>query len=299
VPIRTRVLAALPLPLLLVLVLAGCAGFPGAPAPSPSPSPAAWLVERITAIDGVLSADPSPDDGYLNVQIATDADDATVLAAAREAAGWAEEASWPGSVTFTRAGAGYDPETDITSPPRWSQDVYPGDPDETEATLTLVLALEKLPDVVSTGISAEGWPTVILGSLETFASTFRTLSALPAFAGGATYSYIGEVPRLSIVHIPERMSAEAIEAVIRIAVENPECEVELQSLTSEGNRWPELWVARLTEEQRARVDAQLRDPALADADPEGYSIPFQLSVLGPNGPELSWGTFGDVPDTSS
>lgn len=293
-PNRIRALAVVP----LLLVLAGCAGLPGSPAPTPSPSPAAWLAARIAALDGVLSADPSPEK-YVHVWIAQDADDATVLAAARDAAGWADEANWPGSVTFTREAAGPDPDTDIAPLTPWSQDVYPGDPDEIEATLRLVLTLEKLPDVVSTGISTEGWPTVVLGSLDTFASTFRTLSAVPAFADGATYSYVGEVPKLHVVHIPERMSAEAVEAVIRIAVENPESEVELQSLTSEGNRWPELWVARLTEEQRARVDAQLRDPALADADPEGYSIPFQLSVLGPNGPELSWGTFGDVPDTSS
>lgn len=292
-PNRIRALVVVP----LLLVLAGCAGLPGAP--TPTPSPAAWLVERITALEGVLSADASPDDGYLHVWIAQDADDPTVFAAARAAAGWADEARWPGSVTFTREAAGPGPDTDIAPLRPWSRDIYPGDPDEIEAALTLVLALEKLPDVVSTSISAEGWPSVTLGSLDTFAATFRTLSSVPAFADGATYSYVGEVPRLHVVHIPERMSVEAIEAVIRIAVENSESEVELQSLTSVGNRWPELWVARLTEEQRVRVDAQLRDPALADADPEGYSIPFQLSVPGPNGPELSWGTFGDVADTSS
>jgi hypothetical protein len=257
------------------------------------------LLERITTLDGVISADASSDDEYLTVSIARDADDPTVLAVARDAAGLADEANWPGSVTLTRASTGLDPETDMTPLSPWTQDIYPGDPAEIEADLTLVLALEKLPDVASAHISAEGWPSVQLTSLNTFASTFRTLSALPQFAKGAAYSYVGELPTLHVVHIPERMSTEAIEAVIRIAVENPEAEVELQSLTSEGNRWPELWVARLTEEQRARVDAQLRDPALADADPEGYSIPFQLSVLGPNGPELSWGTFGDVPDTSS
>jgi hypothetical protein len=293
VPNHIRVLLAVP----LLLLLASCAGILGASAPTPSP--AAWLLERITTLDGVLSADASPDDGYLTVQIARDADDPTVLAVARDVAEWADEAAWPGSVTLVRASTGLDPETDITAPSPWSQDIYPGDPAEIEATLTLVLALEKLPDVVSADMSPEGWPTVRLASLDTFAATFRTLSALPQFADGATYAYAGEVPKLHIVHIPERMTAEAIEAVIRIAVENPESEVELQSLTSEGNRWPELWVARLTEEQRARVDAQLRDPALADADPEGYSIPFQLSVLGPGGAELSWGTFGDVPDTSS
>jgi len=266
----------------LLLALAGCAGLPGA---APAPSPAPWLVERLAALDGVLSAEASSDDAYLTVRIAGDADDATVLAAARGAAALADEAAGP--------------ETDMTVLPPWDQDVYPGDPDEIAETLGLVLALEKTPDVASVDVSEDGWPTVRLSSLDSFAATFRVLSVLPAFADGATYAYVGELPKLYVVHLPERMSAEAIEAVIRIAVENPESEVELQSLTSPGNRWPELWVAHLTEEQRARVDAQLRDPALADADPEGYSIPFQLSVLGPNGPELSWGTFGDVPDTSS
>lgn len=292
---RIPTLAVVP----LVLIVAGCAGLVGSPSPSPSPSPAAWLLERVAALAGVASADASSSDTYLSVLIARDADDPTVLAVARDAAELAGEARWPGVVTLTRASAGLDPETDVAPLPPWSQNVYPGDPDKIEQTLALVLALEKLPDVASTDISAEGWPTVRLASLDSFAATFRTLSQLPQFADGATYAYVGEVPKLHIVHIPERMSVEAIEAVIRIAVENPECEVELQSLTSVGNRWPELWVARLTEEQRVRVDAQLRDPALADADPEGYSIPFQLSVLGPGGPQLSWGTFGDVPDTSS
>ncbi|WP_395638954.1 hypothetical protein, partial [Pseudolysinimonas sp.] len=290
---RIRVLAVVG----VLLGLGGCAGMPGAPAPSPSP--AAWLLERITALDGVLSADASADDEYLTVVIAQEADDEAVLAAARASAALAEEGVWPGRVTLVRATGGPDPATDVTPLAPWTQEVYPGDPDEAEATLTLLLALEKVPDVAGVHIAADGWPTVQLSSLDTFAATFRTLSALPAFADGGTYSYAGEQPRLHIVHLPERMSAESIEAVIRIAVENPESEVELQSLTTPGNRWPELWVARLTDEQRVRVDAQLRDPALADADPEGYSIPFQLSVLGPNGPELSWGTFGDVPDTSS
>ncbi len=255
------------------------------------------MVERVAVLDGVVAADASSGDAFLTVRIARDADDPTVLATARDVAELAEEASWPGTVTLARVTTGLDPVTDVTPLPAWSHQVYPGDRDEIAATLTRLLAVEKLPDVASVGISPEGWPTVQLTSLETFAATFRTLSALTGFEDGASYHYAGEAPRLVVVHIPERMSLEAVEAVIRIAVENPESEVELQSLTSPGNRWPQLWVAHLTEEQRARVDAQLRDPALADADPEGYPIPFQLSVIGPNGPDPTWGTFGDVPDT--
>ncbi len=277
-----------------MLSLVACAGIPGSPAPSPTPT--TTLAEDLALLPGVLSARSSDVD--VVVEVAREAPDDVVLAVAEQAAALAGERAWEGSVILARETEPLDPETDTQPPTPWDTTVYPGEAARVRATLVELLAIEKAPDVVRVAV-IDGWPNVVLGSLDTFASSFRTLSELPQFAEGATYSYIGEQPRLHVVHLPERMSAEAIEAVIRIAVENPESEVELQSLTTPGNRWPELWVARLTEEQRARVDAQLRDPSLADADPEGYPIPFQLSVLGPNGPELSWGTFGDVPDTSS
>lgn len=287
---RFRVLAAIPL--LVAFALTGCAGLAG----EPEPTPTSTLAQDIAALPGVVAARQS--EVAVSVDIAAAAPDDTVLATADAARALAEEREWEGSVLFAREGMPADPVADTSPLPAWDLTVYPGDADEVRGRLIELLTLEKVPDVVRVAV-IDGWPHVVLGSLDTFAESFRVLSALPQFADGGTYSYVGEQPRLSIVHLPERMSVEAVEAVIRIAVENPEAEVELQSLTTPGERWPELWVARLTEEQRTRVDAQLRDPALADADPEGYSIPFQLSVLGPNGPELSWGTFGDVPDTSS
>jgi hypothetical protein len=288
--VRFRALAAATL--LTALALAGCAGIPG----TPEPTPTSTLADDIAALPGVASARQSDVTVYVEVEL--DAADDVVLAAVDGARELAVDRSWAGEVIVARVTGPLDPVTDIQPPTPWDTTVYPGDDAEVRQTVLELLAIEKVPDVVRVAL-IDGWPHVVLGSLETFTESFRILSALPQFADGATYSYVGEQPRLHIVHLPERMSGEAIEAVIRIAVENPESEVELQSLTTPGNRWPELWVARLTEEQRARVDTQLRDPSLADTDPEGYSIPFQLSVLGPNGPELSWGTFGDVPDTSS
>ena len=257
--------------LVVAAALAGCAGLSGSPAASPSLTSPADLAVQVGKLPGVLSAEISGD--YLIVTIATTTDDPTVLSTARAANEIAH--GWEGKVDFVRERGAYDPATDTSPLSPWDEVVYPGDPVEVEARLRDVLAVEKLPDVASVSIDG-GWPSVALTSLDTFAESFRTLSALPRFAEGATYSYVGDVPRLYIVHIAERMSPESIEAVIRIAVEHPEVEVELQSLTSTGNRWPELYVARLTPEEVVAVAAQLSDPGLADADPEGYPIPFQL-----------------------
>jgi hypothetical protein len=285
----------LPLAVALVVAvavgLAGCAGLPGSANPSPSFTSPADLAVQVGELPGVVSAELSGD--YVIVTIAATADDATVLSTARAANEIAE--GWDGEVDFVREGRAYDPVTDTSSRSPWDEVVYPGDPDEVEARLSEVLAIEKLPDVVSVSVD-DGWPSVILGSLDTFAESFRAMSALPSFSNGGTYSYAGEVPRLHIVHIAERMSPESIEAVIRIAVEHPAAEVELQSLTSVGNRWPELYVAGLTPDEVVVVHAQLSDPALADADPEGYPIPFQLATLTGEGRVLTFGTFGAVPE---
>lgn len=289
--IRVRVLRAL-LGVTLVAPLGGCFLLPEAASVDD-------IVDDLKSLPGVTAVETYGSPESISVTIARDADDDTVLATAAAAHDIAEAGDWDGDVVFARERGepGADPDPDLPPSSPWRQTVFPGDPTEVAALLTEVLAIEKLPDVVGIAI-IDGWRHVQLASIETFAESFRTLAALPSFADGASYSYRGEAPELKIVHIPERMTVEAIEAVIRIAVENPESEIELASMTT-GPRWPELYVARLTAEQAAIVDAQLRDPALADADPEGYSIPFQLAVLGPGGRELTFGTFGDVPDTSS
>lgn len=267
---------------LATTVLAGCVGL-GSPGATETPPP---LHEQLAELPGVVAVEGG--DLELVVEVGTPALD-ELLATAEAARELALERGWPGRVALA-----HDP----SGPGAWRVEVHPATLDAVEADVRGVLAIVEHPDVLHVGIIA-GWPYLTLTSLETFAASVRELSGIPRLAEGATYSYAGERPRLHVVHLPERMTLEAVDAVVRIAVENPESEVELQSLTTPGNRWPELWVAGLSEEQRARVEAQLRDPALADADPEGYSIPFQLAVLGPDGPVLTHGTLGDVPDTSA
>jgi hypothetical protein len=275
----------------VIAVLVGCASPPGS---SPSPTPTETLAESLRKLPGILEVNEHS--SGLTVVIPAVSSDDDVFSAATAVAGLAGERAWDGTVRLSREPGGYDAATDTNTPSPWSTEVYPAAPDEVAATLADLLQIERVPGIVM--VSLDDWPTVAIGSLDGFAAAFRTLSDHPRFVDGATYTYYGESPRLIIVHIAERMTSEAIEAVIRIAVEHPSAEVELQSMTS-GPRWPELYVSHLTPEEVVAVEAQLRDPALADADREGYSVPFQLSYLDSGGPVYSFGTFGDVPDTSS
>lgn len=270
-------------------MLAGCAGLPGG---TSSPTPTTTLADSLREVPGVVAVEAVDVD--LTVVVAADADDETVLAAADAVTARATERAWEGEVRMTREHGPLDPATDLTPPAAWDLTVYP--PGDDPDLLPDLLEIERIPGVAT--VSLGGWPSVGIDSLDEFSAVFHALSALPRFADGGTYAYAGEAPRLLIVHIADRMTTEAIDAVIRIAVEHPRSEVELQSMTT-GPRWPELYVSHLTPEEVVVVDAQLRDAALADADLEGYSVPFQLSYVGPDGPVYSFGTFGDVPDTSS
>jgi len=160
---------------------------------------------------------------------------------------------------------------------------------------TLVLAAEHI-DAIATVAVATGWVYVEFPDLDAFAADVTTVMQLEPFREGATYSIAGS-DHLTIVHVPDRSSEHLIDEIIAIAIENPDAEVLLQATTA-GPQWPVLYIARLTPEQAAQIAAQLRDPALADADREGYPVDFVLTTIGPDGPEYTIGTLGDVPDGS-
>lgn len=147
------------------------------------------------------------------------------------------------------------------------------------------------PTAVATVVG--GWPYVRFADVEAFARDFVAISQIELFRSGGTYS-LGESDHLRIVHIPTRTSDHAIDTVIGIAIDHPDAEVLLQAPTA-GPQWPTLYVARLTPEQVVEVEARLRDPALADADVEGYPVDFVLTSVGADGPVYTTGTFGDVP----
>ncbi len=175
----------------------------------------------------------------------------------------------------------------------WSIASPPPEPDPAwDDSVSLLLAAEHV-DAVATVDVATGWPYVRFDDLDAFAAGFTTVTELEPFREGGTYS-ISESDHLTVVHVPGRSSAHFIDEIIAIALEYPDAEVLLQATTA-GPQWPALYIARLTPEQATEIAARLRDPAMADADREGYPVEFVLTTIGPDGPEYTTGTVGDVP----
>lgn len=131
-----------------------------------------------------------------------------------------------------------------------------------------------------------------LASIDTFASSLRAISATPLFADGGTFSLQAD-ERLRIVWIPSRMTLEAIDAIVTISADYPDAEVLLEA-TTEGPQWPALYVSHLAAEEVPVVEQRLLDPELADADIEGYAVPFILGTTGPDGVTYTEGSFGGV-----
>ena len=268
--------------LLAVLTLAACA-----PAAAPDPESA---IEQIEALPGVIEVKHS--DSFPTVVMAVNASDDEVLEAAASIARIATQTAWGVEVTLSRQVVDpTDEELDITRRAPWSVTVYPGDADAIVSELAGILALEKIDGVLNTGV-VDGWPYATLESIDTFAATFRALSATPLFEHGGTMSLYGE-DHLQIVWIPERTTLDAVDAIVGIAADYPQAEVLLQASTA-GPQWPTLYIARLSTEEAAAIEQRLLDPDLADADPEGYPLDFILTTIGPSGPVYTEGALGGV-----
>ena len=283
---------------LLILLLTGCAGPVGANGSEPIRSPVPSSTDtsstehlrkklaQLPGVDAVVGGETG-----LTVEMPADASRTDIVATAEETHALATEARFPAEIWITRIGGGYNPDLDVTTQPPWTFPVYPGEIEPTLATVTGVLDVEEIAG--TSGLTViDGWPYVTIADITEFASVFDAVSATSLFASGGTYSTGSD--HLQIVHVPTRTSAEAIHAIVDIAVNHPTAEVLLQATTA-GPQWPQLYVARLSTDEAAAIDARLRSPALADTDPDGHPQRFQLSVIGPDGPVYTLGTFGNVP----
>ena len=275
------------------LVLSGCAGSMG-PAgsssdPSSSTSSAVDLSEQLAALPGVEGL--SGGDSELVVTMTLEATDEEVLAVGAAANTIATEQGRSGPVTVQRVSDGYDVEADMPTLEPWRLTVYPADPAVVERSLTGALEIEDVSGVMA--VYPEAWPLVVIDPVSDVESVFAEIAQTAFFADGGTYT-VGSGEHLTIVHVPERTTVEAVQTIVRIAADYPEAEFLLQA-TEEGPQWPHLLVAHLDAEQGAALDARLREPDLADADPEGFAQQFQLTVIGPDGATYIEGTLGDVP----
>ncbi|WP_166404890.1 hypothetical protein [Labedella endophytica] len=247
-------------------------------------------LEDVAELPGVESVDDYSSE--LVVRIAADATDEQVLDVGAAVNAAATREGRTGRVMLNRVGEAFPTETDMIPLDPWSVDVLPVDPEEVERRLTGALEVESLDLGASLYVSSH-WPSATIDPAVDFGDAFARIAATDLFADGGTYTS-GSGEHLTIVHVAKRTTVEAVKTIIAIAADYPTVEFLLQA-TEEGPQWPHLLVAGLDAQQGAALDARLREPDLADADPEGFAQQFQLTVTGADGPTYIAGTLGDVP----
>lgn len=263
----------------LILLLAGCTGA------SPEPTRQPEVFDRIARLPGVAEVMPAAEEawrsGNATVVVDVEAGDGEVLQAAREAAALVTAAGWTGELDMEREWLGLDdPDDELPAIPAWRLRIAPEDPEVVAARLDDLLRVERWEPVLATTV-LDDWPSMIIRDLDGFLPAFERAAELDLYAEGGTFSLLGE-GRLGVVWVPHRYTRELVEAVVQLAAELPDAELLVQATTAEP-QWPKLYIARLTAEQAAMIEARLRDPALADVGVDGVPVPFQLGVLGPDG----------------
>jgi hypothetical protein len=275
--------------LVAALLLGGCAGTGAGAGASTTATPSTSL-DEIADLPGVESVDDYTSE--LVVRIAADATDDEVIAIGVAANAAATGEARAGRVMLNRVGEGLPTEGDMLPVEPWSVDVLPAAPEEVERRLTGALEVEALGLGTSLFVGSD-WPSVMIDPAADFGEAFARIAETDLFTDGGTYRS-GSGEHLTIVHVAERTTVEAVQTIAAIASDYPTAEFILQA-TEEGPQWPHLLVAGLDAQQGAALDVRLREPDLADADPEGFAQQFQLTVTGPDGPTYIAGTLGDVP----
>lgn len=273
----------------IVSAVLGCSTAPTSPSPTPTLT-AAEVVALLEEIPGVVTVEEYGDSST-SIAMATDSPDDEVVAAAASVTEIATDVAWPGTMSLSRENLDpYDEELDAGIKAPWTITVFPAR-DGALNELGQLLLLEKL-DAAASFTVIDYWPHVSLGSIDSFAEAFREIAANPLFADGGTVSLSGD-DRLRIVWVPKRTTLSAVDAIIAISRDYPGAEVLLEA-TEEGPQWPTLYVARVSDDEAAAIEARLLDPSLADADVDGYGLPFILRSIGHDGPTYREGNFGGV-----
>lgn len=275
----------------VLLLLSGCASAgDGGDGGKANATTVLESLDEVVDMPGVDSVDDYSSE--LVVRIAADATDAEVLDVGAAVNAAATREGREGRIMLNRVGEGIPTETDMLPVEPWSVDVLTADPAEAERRLAGALEIEDLGLGTSLFVSSH-WPSVMVDPAVDLGDAVARIAQTELFADGGTYRS-GGGEHLTIVHVAKRTTIEAVQTIIAIAADYPTAEFLLQA-TEEGPQWPHLLVAGLDVQQGATLDARLRRPDLADADPEGFAQQFQLTVTGPDGPTYIAGTLGDVP----
>jgi hypothetical protein len=280
---RLRTSAA-PLVVVLLALLAGCTAKDGD------------LTVRQLADDALagrpgvvrVAATESPSDGTVDVAVVMSTD-ATV----DQAADAAERARKLAEAHHDRASTRWASQLYVGEPgsARVQVDIYPTVDDSASADVRSAFSFAALPGVTRAAF-AGGTPYLEVGDVADVAAVVRELRSGSSWdEGGSVQAGDG---RLRLMDEPARVTDAQLEAIARAAAQHPDGHFALEAAAT-GERYPELYVDRVTSSEATELTRTFTEPSLASDNPEGYELDFTMRAQGatdPNATVDSTGTFG-------
>lgn len=263
------------------LVLAGCSGTDEEDLSLQDLADIAFADEA--ALDRA-TVDENPKDGSVSLEVVMDAD--------ASAAHVGDAAVTARSFSEEHAGTG-----------RWISHLYVGEPPSS-------VQLEVYPTVVSSSAAADVRAVLELadiagvsevatagGTPYVQATDIDSLTALiPALRSSTLWSNGGSIEaedgRVRIMDAPARVTEAQLMAIIEAARSYPAADFALEAAAT-GERYPELFINRLTTREADAVTSTFTDTALRSDNAEGYELDFTMRAFGADGNTVdSGGTFG-------
>lgn len=185
---------------------------------------------------------------------------------------------------------------------RWTSHVYVGEPpariqvevypkvvtsaqDDVRAAYDLATSSE-----VTRVAIAGGTPNVTAPEVKTMIALVPALRRHRLWSTGGSVQ--AENGRLRIMDAPARVTEAQLIAIIEAARRYPAADFALEA-TATGERYPELFINRLTAEEAAAVTSAFTESELGSDNAEGYELDFTIRAFGADGnPVDSGGTFG-------
>ena len=195
--------------------------------------------------------------------------------------------------------------SDHVTDARWRTDLYLGEPPDAALQVELfptvredagsdvrsAASVRSLPGVDRVAMTA-GTPYVTAADASTLADLVPLLRAHELWTDGGSVQT--EAGRVRLMDEPRRVSEDQLVAIVRAAVDHPDGEFWLEAAVT-GDRYPELYVNRITTAGAADVVRRFSASDLTGDNAEGYELDFTVRAsdpADPNQPVDSFGTFG-------
>lgn len=178
----------------------------------------------------------------------------------------------------------------VGEPPTTVQvEVYPAVIESAEEDVRAVFDLSETAGVNEVA-TAGGTPYVRATDIDSLTTLIPALRRSTLWSDGGSVQ--AEEGRLRIMDSPARVTQAQLMAIVDAARTYPAADFALEAAAT-GERYPELYINRLTAKQAAVITSTFTDAALRSDNAEGYELDFTMRAFGADGNTVdSGGTFG-------